>query len=428
MSRVLSVLLLIALAAGAALASPPGDPVPGDAPGYNPPPVAVCAVEQGSGQDTTTAVLSTVNGEGTVTAFSGGVAAGSSIFQTGASGSATVPLVDVAAVGVAAGLLEFPNAEASAASLITGPTSVALEGCQSKPAEQTLLAGGSTVSGQTFEIQLMNPYAGEAVVDLAAVSESGLETAPQLEDITVPSRSSALIDMSQILPGRESMSVTVTVSQGSILAVGRLSDGTDLALWNAVTPATDWFVPVPGDASGEIVISTGVGSDVAYQVDVYGPEGLVEAADEGVVPARGQVTVDLGELGGSTGAMRVIAAQPVGVFLRTVADDGLAITSGASTPAARWLLPGAGSIAQGQGSLVILNTGLDDATVVVTDHRPDSVAEQFVVPAGQVVEFEAIVGTGDGYSVTGDGDLVVLWSAAMDTARVYAMGTPILDE
>ncbi|MFZ0627465.1 MAG: DUF5719 family protein [Acidimicrobiia bacterium] len=428
MSRVLSVLVLVALAAGAAVVSPPSDPAPGTVPGYNPPPVAVCAVEQGSGQDTAISVLSTVNGDGAVTAFSGGVSAGSSTFQTGASGSASVPLVDVAAVGVAAGLVEFPNAEASAASLITGLNSVALEGCQSKPAEQTLLAGGSTISGQTFEIQLMNPYAGEAVVDLAVVSESGLETAPQLEAIAVPSRSSALIDMSELLPGRETMSVTVTVSQGSILASGRLSDGTDLALWNAVTPGSDWFVPVPADVSGEVVISTGVGSEVAYQVDVYGPEGLVEAAEEGVVPARGQVSVDLSDLGGSSGALRVIAAQPVGVFLRTVADDGLAITSGASTPAARWLVPGAGSTAQGQGSLVVLNTGLDDATVVVTDHRPDSVAEQFSVAAGQVVEFGAIVGTGDGYSVTGDGDVVVLWSASMGTARVYAMGTPILDE
>lgn len=428
MTRLFSVLVLAALAVAAVLLPGQSAPSPRPEPGYNPPPVAVCAVEEGSGQSTAISVLSTINGPGAVTAFSGGVPAGASTFETGASGSAVVPLVDVAAVGVAAGLVEFPNSDASAASTITGSTAVAVESCQSTPSQLTLLAGGSTLSDQTFEIQLMNPYAGEAVVDLSVVSESGLETASQLQDIIVPSRSSALVDLSQLLPGRESMSVAVSATSGSILATGRLSDGNDLAVWNAVSPASDWFVPIPSGAAGELVISTGVAANVAYQVDIYGPDGLVEAADEGAVPERGQITIDLAELGGSAGAFRVVSAQPVAVFLRTVADDGLALTSGAPVAASQWMLPGAGSLAEGVGSLVILNTGLDDANVIITDHRRQSIARQFPVPAGSVIEAPGIVGTGDGYSVSGDGDLVVLWASSLGTARVYSIGTPLIDE
>jgi hypothetical protein len=311
-----------------------------------------------------------------------------------------------------------------------GTESVAMDACVSTPVQQTLLAGGTTVSDVQYQIHLMNPYAGEAVVDLIVQSESGLESVPQLRGISVPSRSSVLLDLSEILPGRETLSITIETVSGSVMAAGRYGVGADVALWHSVAPALDWHVPVPvGGSGGDLVISTGIAAEVEYQLDVYGPEGVVEAYQEGVVPARGVTVVSLGELGFEVAsAMRVVSTQPVAVFLRTASETGLAITSGASSTASRWFLPAAGLAPGDTGSTVVLNAGIDDATVVVTAHREESAARQFVVPAGTVIEVPIVEGGANAYSVRGEGALVPLSVTATPTGTAYSIGVPLLDE
>jgi len=431
MIRALFALTVAALAATVliipVLDPPETDPVSA----IDPPPVAVCPVEEGSGRSTTVGIASSVNGEGRLTAFAGGGPVGSTQFSTGASGSATVALADVAALGTAAGLAELPGPQSAAGSLLLGTESVAVESCVATPVQQTLLAGGATVSDEQYQIHLMNPYAGEALVDLIVQSESGLETAPMLRGISVPSRSSSLIDLSEVLPGRETLSITVEAVSGSVMASGRYGVGVDVALWHSVAPALDWYVPVPasGAAAADLVISTGVSADVEYQLDVYGPEGVVEASQEGVVPGRGVAVVSLGELGFEVAsAMRVVSTQPVAVFLRTKTDAGVAITSGATAPASRWLLPAAGLAPGNTGSTVILNAGLDDATVVVTAHREQSEAEQYVVAAGTVLEVDPIEGNANAYSVKSEGSLVALFVTTTPTGTAYSIGVPIPDE
>jgi hypothetical protein len=428
MIRAILAVTVAALAAAVVVLPAPETPEPDLDAAVNPPSVAVCPVEEGSGRVSTIGVVSTVSGEGQLTAFAGGAPAGSTPFDTGVSGSLAIPVADVAVVGVAAGLVELPNAESAAASLVLGAESVAHESCLSTPTQQTLLAGGSTLSGQEFEIQLMNPYAGEALVDLTVMSESGLEAASSLRGIAVPSRSSVVVDMGRDLPGRESLSVTIDASRGSVMAVGRLSVGVDGALWAAVAPAQDWFVPVPAGGLGEVVISTGVAADVEYQMDVYGPDGLVEAFQEGVVPARGLAVLPPGAADAGASAIRVVSTQPVAVFLRTVHEGGVALTTGSTETSSRWLLPGAGLAPGATGSMVILNAGLDEANVVVTALRDQSVAQQFPVPAGTVVQIPAIEGNANAYLLEGEGLLVPLWVTTTGTGSAYSIGVPILDE
>jgi hypothetical protein len=430
MIRALFALTVAALAAAVlitpVLEPPEAEPVSA----IDPPPVAVCPVEEGSGRSTTVGIASSVNGEGRLTAFAGGAPVGSTQFSTGASGSAAVALAEVAALGTAAGLAELPGPQSAAGSLLLGAESVAVESCVATPVQQTLLAGGSTVSDEQYQVHLMNPYAGEALVDLIVQSESGLETAPMLRGISVPSRSSVLIDLTEVLPGRETLSITVEAVSGSVMAAGRYGVGVDVALWHSVAPALDWYVPVPASgAAADLVISTGVSADVEYQLDVYGPEGVVEAFQEGVVPGRGVAVVSLAELGFEVAsAMRVVSTQPIAVFLRTKTEAGVAITSGATAPASRWLLPAAGLAPGNTGSTVILNAGLDDATVVVTAHREQSAAEQYVVAAGTVLEVDPIEGNANAYSVRGEGSLVALFVTTTPTGTAYSIGVPIPDE
>jgi hypothetical protein len=423
--------LILAVMTAVVLVTPAADPPETDpAAAVDPPAVAVCPVEEGSGRSTTVGIASRTNGEGRFTAFLGGGPVGSIPFSTGASGSTAIALADVAAVGTAAGLAELPGPDSAAGSLLMGTESVALEACLSTPIQQTLLAGGSTVSDVQYQVHLMNPYAGEAVVDLIVQSESGLEAVPELRGISVPSRSSEVLDLSEILPGRESLSITIEAVSGSVMAAGRYGVGADVALWRSVAPALDWFVPIPaGAAGGDLVISTGVAAEVEYQLDVYGPEGVVEAFQEGVVPARGISVISLGELGFEVAsAMRVVSTQPVAVFLRSTSDTGVAITSGAPSTASRWFLPAAGLAPGDTGSTVVLNAGLDDATVIVTAHRDQSAARQYDVPAGTVIEVAAIEGGANAYSVRGEGALVPLSVTVTPTATAYSVGVPLPDE
>jgi hypothetical protein len=430
MIKALLAILVAALTVGVLLIPSPAQPQADEAAAVNAPAVAVCPVEEGSGRTTTIGVATAVNGEGRFTAFAAGVSAGSTTFSTGASGSAAIPIAEIAPLGTAAGLAELPGQDVAAASVLVGAQTAAVEACPRTPMQQSLLAGGSTVSGERFQVQLINPYAGEATVDLIVQSESGLEAAPQLRGILVPSRSSAVIDLAELLPGRQSLSIAIEVASGNVMTAGRFDAGADGALWHSVAPATDWYVPVPsGGREGELIVSTGVAAEMTFQVDVYGAQGVVEGFQEGVVPSRGATSVPLADMGlDGASAIRVITSQPAAVFLRDISEAGVAITSGASTTASTWLLPGGGLAPGGMGSAVILNAGLEEASVVLTARRADSVAREVNVPAGTVVQVPAIEGRANSYTVEGSVDLVALWVTNTDTGKAESIGVPIIDE
>jgi hypothetical protein len=430
MTKALLAVMVTALTVGVLLIPSPEQPQANEVAAVDPPAVAVCPVEEGSGRTTTIGVASGINGEGRFTAFAGGMSAGSTTFATGASGSAAIPIAEIAPLGTGAGLAELPGQDVAAASVLVGAQTVAVEACLPTPVRQTLLAGGSTVSGERFQVQLMNPYAGEAVVDLIVQSESGLEAAPQLRGILVPARSSAVVDLAELLPGRQSLSIAIEVASGNVLTVGRFDAGADGALWHSVAPASDWYLPVPtGGRNGELVISTGVAAEMTFQVDVYGAQGVVEGFQEGVVPSRGATSVQLAEMGlEGVSALRVITTQTAAVFLRDVSESGVAITSGATTTAATWLLPGGGLAPGGKGSAVILNSGLEEDSVVITALREQSVAQELSIPAGTVVQVPAIEGGANSYTVKGSGDLVALWVTNTDTGKAESIGVPIIDE
>lgn len=427
MTKALFAVIVVALAVAALMLPvlPAPEPAPGAA--VDLPAVAVCPVEEGGGRATTIAVASTQSGTGRVSAFVGGTMAGSVPFETG-SGAITVPASDLAAVGVVTGLVELPGPEAAAASLMVGTDSVGHESCVRSAEPLTLLSGGDTTGDREFEIHLMNPYSGEATVDLTVRSESGIESASQLRGIAVPSRSSVIVDMDEVLPGRESLAVAIDVTSGSVTAAGRLLSSGGIAIWNAVSPGQDWFLPIPSGGVDRVYISTGVGDDVEYQLDLYGPEGLVEAFDQGMVPARGSVAVDVAAAATAEAvAFRVVSTQPVGVFLRHEGEDGLALTSGSTVTASRWLLPGAG-MAGGSGRIVVLNAGLEDATATITAYGRETVVKGPPVRAGTVLEFASISDGASAYTVTGEGLLVPMWVTTTGTATSYAGGVPLIDE
>lgn len=424
--RYVAVLLVAAMAAIVALIPAPDDPAALPSPGVAKPPVAVCAVEEGSGRTTQVAVLSTIDGPTRLSLFAGGDAPGSLVTTTGASGSTVIPVTDIAAVGTVGALVELPKASSSAGVVISGPESLMGETCLSTPSPETFLTAASTVSGTSFTLQLMNPYAAEAIVTLRVSSEAGIESNDRFEAVVVPPQSSALLDFATLIPGRENLSVSVETVTGRVIAVGRQGVEGESTLWNAVPGAVDWFVPVPKEGgSRDLVLGNASALEADYEIDLYGSEGVEEAFESGTLPARGRVDVSLSEITTEVVGLHIVSTGPVVPTLRIDWESGFETTTGSPVSANRWMLPGIGA-GGGWATVVIMNAGLEPSTVSIRPLRDDTTVRDIVVQPDDVLELT--LEPADGFLIEGTSPIVVLATQHNAGGGSLAIGAPLTDE
>lgn len=415
----------LALAAGFLPAA--DDVEPGPTPASEVPPVAICPIVEAGDRHTNVSVLSAVQGEGRLSTFAAGAETGLLDFTTGENGAVTLPAAEAGAVGLAGGLIEMPSDTTAAGSVTTGGGTLTAESCADIPTGRAFIAGGSTISDTSFEIQLINPYAGEAIVDLTVSSDAGLESSNRFDGVVIPALTTITMDMTQIIPGRESIAVEVETTQGSVLAYGRQTIDGRTALWRAVAPGEDWWLPVPpGQGTKQMRISTPENAEIEYQVDLYGPEGFVEGHDTGVIDPRGTVRVPLAGITSEAAAVRVITTGPVVPTLWIDSPLGLARTTASEVDAPVWLLPGASAPTRGSASITILNSGLDTVTVAVTSLSDGSTVQDLEVGAEGVVVVD--LATAHGYRVEASGPVVALWTSNVNNAGAAALGIPIQDE
>ncbi|MEX2132572.1 MAG: DUF5719 family protein [Acidimicrobiia bacterium] len=289
------------------------------------------------------------------------------------------------------------------------------------------MGGGSTIDDIPFQLQLMNPYSATASVDIAAFSESGRESSDSLRAIIVPARSSVEVDIGSILSGRATLNLVVEATRGSVVTSASTEVGGDQAMWRAVAPAQTWYAPFPVfSGTREVIIASSTPTDVAYQIDVFGPGGLEEAAIEGTVVAGGQEIVSLSEISQAALAVRVVATAPVGVFARLSAEGAIGIAAASPVPTNDWLVPGAGSGADTPGRVVLVNVGVEVSEVTLTEVRESSRSRIIQVLPGQVVEVELDSIDSDGVSIVSDGQVVPFWIARNGPAVAISSGFPLL--
>lgn len=425
--RYVAALLMMLLAGAAALVPPPETSSFGSDPATQIPPVSICPLRVGSGISTDVSVISSAGTDGRITTFASGLETGSLEFRTTDTGEVTLPAGEAGAVGISAGLIEIPQAATAAGVVMEGETTLAAESCVDVPTDQAFLSGGSTASGAMFELQLLNPYAGEAVVDLTVASDAGIESDERFDAVRVPSFSTVSLDMSDIIPGREDISVNVDVTRGSAIAYGTQTIEGRMALWEAVEPAQEWWLPIPeGGGKKQLVLATPSNTEIEYQIDYFDAEGLQESFRTGTLDPRGSRRVGLAAISPETAGMRVISTGPVVPSLWIDSNRGLAMTTASPEEASAWLLPGA-SRRPGGGSagVVVLNAGPDDVTVDLTALRPTMTSRSFDVSAEGVVQ-EGLTPAG-GYRVEATAPVVVLWTSDVDDKGTAAIGIPIQD-
>jgi hypothetical protein len=379
-----------------------------------------------AGRTTQISVLSSVNGQGRISTFAAGEETGSLDFRTGGSGSVTVDAAEAGALGASGALIEMPSDATASGVLISGDAVRAAEWCADTPTTEAFLSGGSTAGANTFEFQLLNPYAGEASVQLTVTTDAGIESDERFDAVVVPALSTITLDMTEIIPGREDISVDIEVTEGSALGVGRQGIEGRSALWWAVEPAQDWWMPIPeGEDVKQLLLASPANSEIEYQIDYYGAEGLEESFQSGVLPGRGRLRVPLASISTEAAGIRVITTGPVVPTLWIDSSAGLAVTTASTVDAPVWLLPGASAPAGGGGAIVILNGGLDEVSVDVRSLQETSLTRNFTVPSEGVIEVDLVAA--DGYRVEASGPIVALWTSQLAGTGTAAMGIPIQD-
>jgi hypothetical protein len=262
---------------------------------------------------------------------------------------------------------------------------------------------------------------------LTVTTEAGIESNDRFNSVIVPALSSIPLNLSNIIPGRERISANIETTRGSVLAFGRQVTDGEVALWRAVEPGEDWWLPVPpGGGIKQMIIATPEAGEIGYQVDLYGPDGLIEAHDEGVIEPRANVTVPLASITRQAVGLHVTTTGPVVPALRIDSPEGLAWTTASPVTAPVWLLPGARSPRRGSGSLVVLNAGIETATVSIRTLADETIERNLEVNGEEVLVVN--LGGANGYRVEANGPIVAMWTSQRDGAGSATIGIPLQDE
>ncbi len=135
-------------------------------------------------------------------------------------------------------------------------TPLATAECPVPQAEQWFTGVGAGARYDSV-LELVNPDAGPAVVDVTVLGRRGRVDAPKLRGLTVPGGGAVRVDLGRTIPRRDELALRVLTSRGRVLADvrGRLDR------LNGASVSTDWLPaqPEPATTSRLLGVSGGGG-------------------------------------------------------------------------------------------------------------------------------------------------------------------------
>lgn len=182
-------------------------------------------------------------------------------------------------------------------------------------------------------LTLTNPDGGPALADVTVLTADGLREVSRLRGVAVEPRGELSVDLAELVPERDEVSVRVTVSRGRLASwtVDRVAplggdDRAEAYLPPAAAPATDQLVPGVGRGPGERILVLANAGDAQAQVEIQAVTPESEFAPNDLAPVQvppgSSVAVDLSGFLGSPAAsdvlgLRLRSAQPVTGVVRT---------------------------------------------------------------------------------------------------------------
>jgi hypothetical protein len=186
---------------------------------------------------------------------------------------------------------------------------------------------------------LVNPDRGPAVADITLWTTTGMMDVPVVRGVTVPGGASVEIDLAEVAPTREELTVRVVVNRGRIATT--ISDTytprggsrrTD-SIPASTEPGTDVVLPgIPRNAAEGLLVVANPGEDAArVTLTVVGAEAEFEpeAFGEIRVPAGQLSAQDLPDevttlLASEDVSLRLVSSEPVTAGVRVVSASDFA--------------------------------------------------------------------------------------------------------
>ena len=268
---------------------------------------------------------------------------------------------------------------------VAGPAGADAAACSPSASDSWYLANGATTKDAVLHLAIFNPFAGDAVLDVAFATNEGLDEPEAVQAYVVPARSLRVIDVTQTVRRRTSVATTVRARTGRVVVEGiQTFDGSEGRRGLGLTPAA----PAPGEEwwFSEGLITEGV----SERFHVYNPgdgDAVVEVnfvlepgrapvePVEVTVPPRSAIAVDAAESGvpadsGHAANVRSLNSRPVVVERELAAGPpagrrGYASTLGARSPAEQWVLAAGEASDAVDEWLIVHNPGSSPATVSV---------------------------------------------------------------
>ncbi len=348
------------------------------------PSTAGCPVVTGRNAESTLAFASaTVDRVDVIAANSGSVTAFADL-EIGNSGGATIGVLDFVGASDAAVVADLPNEGAAMAVVTRSPAIITAGQCSPPSSREVVVAGVSTASGESLDLVLANPYANDAVVAVRTSSEAGRDSASELESVIVPARSVVSVELSTLLPLRQRLAVRVIAQRGTVHVAGVQRTTFERMYIEGVSPAREWYLPIPDTGSSPIIVIAATGPTGAnYRIDTFGPAGEVTGVVTGEIAVDEHAVVDASTLGDDVRAVRVSTDSEVVASVVIESETIRAGTPGVPEVAGAWLVPGA----FGDGAVLrIANPSAFTADVTIQSLVEGGSAQTISVEPGTTAE------------------------------------------
>ena len=284
-----------------------------------------------------------------------------------------------------------------------------------------------------------------AKVTVAGTSEFGEVGLVGLTSLDVPGRFWEDIDLNEIVPLLDDLSLTVSAEEGLVIPSLVVSTDLDEASWPGTGLSPVWEFPVVTQTGlvPSLIISNPGDAEAQIEVDVYTSEGSVEAVRTAVAAPRTPVRIEIGDLADRFFAIRVRASEPVSAvvvaedLVQSVAEEAqdpeevvaqrIAGTVGVPEPANRWLLTGPGGVRTATSTMWIMNSGANPVTVSILPLGSQSgTADKVQLEGGTVRRVVLSQASGvSGYLLEAQSPISAAWSIEAGDGVAFVSGISI---
>ena len=361
-------------------------------------------------------------------------------------GAAIQDIAEIANRGAAPGFVEFSDGPATAAAIVAGETAISGDSCVGSAPKLWHIAGLTTRQGYELTLRLFNPIPENAKVQVRASSELGSEALPDLQTIDVVGRTWVDIDLQELIPFLDTLVVTVSSEEGTVIPTVIQGRTDDEASWSGTGLSTQWTFPTASLAglTPRLAVWNPNEGAVDVEIDLFTRSSIVAAAFTATIEGGRPIDFPLADQSNGAVGVRVRASDAVAAVV--VAEDvvpeaapneddaapedppsRIAGTAGSPQESLSWLLPGAGGRVGGETSLWVLNTGSAPVTVTLQPLGTEQLAAEKVrIEANSFRRIRISPETGvGGYRIDAAVPVTASWSLQTRDGVALFAGVPI---